>query len=268
MQHTKMSSMAQIYVLHSHYPFQEEEIEILLRCHASITKYKDDEFDSFLNKLAHSSPYTYFFLPDDEMRRRTTMIEKFVLPPHFGPTLKSLVFNEDAKSEEESIEYFIHAISDCCRRGPREVSALMYDCAKSDMSTNIHARDIVMFCYRLFLASKILIAPSVSQEDAMDGLLDHIASHEESDALQDAIDSLSTVADSEGLITKNAFVSWALSTNSIILCPFSSLVNNLIFHGKSPHTVQEGVLVSTNVSDASGVFDPASSFLKTNSIAG
>jgi hypothetical protein len=67
-----MTSLAQIKQWSDRYPFDEGELEILLRCHASITSGKGD--GSFLNLLAHSFPYVFFFLPQDELEIRTSLV--------------------------------------------------------------------------------------------------------------------------------------------------------------------------------------------------
>jgi len=67
-----MTSLAQIKNWTKCFPFDEGELEIILRCHASLSKEK--EGGSFLNTLAHSFPYVFFFLPNDEMEIRTSVV--------------------------------------------------------------------------------------------------------------------------------------------------------------------------------------------------
>ena len=68
-----MSSQTQINKLAERYPFDDEELEQLIRCHAALLDTKNT--DSFLTKMAMSSPYSYYFLPGNEMRRRIELIE-------------------------------------------------------------------------------------------------------------------------------------------------------------------------------------------------
>ncbi len=77
-----MTSLAQIKDWSERYPFDEGELEIILRCFASITsdegkgesETKKGSSSSFLNILAHSFPYVFFFLPQDELEIRTSMV--------------------------------------------------------------------------------------------------------------------------------------------------------------------------------------------------
>jgi hypothetical protein len=70
-----MTSLAQIKQWSDRFPFDEGELEILLRCHASTTAGgKGNEQGSFLNLLAHSFPYVFFFLPQDELEIRTSLV--------------------------------------------------------------------------------------------------------------------------------------------------------------------------------------------------
>ena len=73
-----MTSEAELNKLADRYPFDISEIEQLVRCHSTITDTKNA--DSFLTKIALSSPYSYFFLPGDEMRRRVEIAEDQILP--------------------------------------------------------------------------------------------------------------------------------------------------------------------------------------------
>jgi hypothetical protein len=73
-----MTSLAQIKNWSERFPFDEGELEIILRCHASITSSKDSkdgkDDGSFLNILTHSFPYVFFFLPHDELENRTSLV--------------------------------------------------------------------------------------------------------------------------------------------------------------------------------------------------
>jgi len=71
-----MTSLAQIKQWSDRFPFDEGELEIILRCHASIDSNNKGGKDegSFLNILAHSFPYVFFFLPQDELEIRTSLV--------------------------------------------------------------------------------------------------------------------------------------------------------------------------------------------------
>lgn len=69
---TIMTSLAQIKKWSKQFDFNEGELEIILRCHASLSKKSTS--GTFLNMLAHSFPYVFFFLPQDELEVRTALV--------------------------------------------------------------------------------------------------------------------------------------------------------------------------------------------------
>lgn len=68
-----MTSLAQIKRWSERFDFDEGELEIILRCHASLSS-KKEAGGTFLNILAHSFPYVFFFLPQDELEARTSLV--------------------------------------------------------------------------------------------------------------------------------------------------------------------------------------------------
>ena len=71
--------------LQERYPFTEEELEILVRCH------EDETEQDFLLKFARASPYQFFFLPGDELKDRVNWIEDHILPPGFPNQLHAAI---------------------------------------------------------------------------------------------------------------------------------------------------------------------------------
>ena len=125
---TRLTTLSQIHKLQDRYPFSEEELEILVRCHGHLENSEDD----FLTKLAFSSPYAYFFLPGDEMKDRVTWLEDHILPMGFPSQLRAAISADPfvtyaSEGEDKSLERFIEGIADTGRRGPREALHILYN---------------------------------------------------------------------------------------------------------------------------------------------
>eukprot|EP00978_Attheya_sp_CCMP212_P017655 scaffold47311_cov37-Attheya_sp.AAC.4 len=86
-----MTSLTEIHELEGRYPFSEEEIEILLRCHKALKDDTSGGQDSFVMKLAMCSPYATFFMPGNELRRRVDFLENHVLPSGFSSELRAAI---------------------------------------------------------------------------------------------------------------------------------------------------------------------------------
>jgi len=119
--------MSLVTQLLNRYPFSEDEIEILLRCHESIVHVENSNTNgrSSLNTLAHSSPYSYFFLPCDELKLRIDFLAKEVLPSSFLAKFQDAIFSDAfvdyANEGEQSLEHFIEGVANCGRRGERHM---------------------------------------------------------------------------------------------------------------------------------------------------
>ena len=230
-----MSSLTEINQLVDRYPFSEEEMEILLRCHEDLLA--TDRSGSFLNLLAHCSPYAFFFLPGDEFKTRIDLIESTILPPGFGERLKDAIFSdcfpEIAHSAENNryLEKFLEGIADCGRRGEREALRVLFDCcakieSDDEGEESVVARDIVSLCYRLSVASDVLVRPSIDEK----ALQDHL----DGDAIviEPLTKSLSAFANITEKVTKAEFIEWADEKFPMMAFTALAFVQNLIFHGK------------------------------------
>ena len=233
-----MTSLTEISHLSDRYPFNEKELEILLRCHQDLIA--TDRSGSFLNLLAHCSPYAFFFLPGDEFKTRIDLIEGTILPAGFGARLKEAIFSdcfpEVAHSLENNryLEKFLEGVADCGRRGEREALRVLFDCCAKvegeedeEDSEKVVARDIVALCYRLSVASDVLIRPSIDEQKLRDHLEDDVV------VIEPLAKSLSAFAGGvDNYLTKADFIRWADEKFPMMAFTILAFVQNLIFHGK------------------------------------
>lgn len=155
---TIMSSQAKINKLVERYPFNNEELEQLIRCHAALLDVHNT--DSFLTKIALSSPYSYFFLPGNEMRRRIELVENKILPEGFGSCLRAAMsvdlFVDCANEGQDlTLERFLEGVADCGQRGHKEALRVIWDCCSylGGFEDELKPGLIVDLCYRLAFAA-------------------------------------------------------------------------------------------------------------------
>jgi len=219
---TPTHTLTQIHKLQERYPFSEEELEILCRCHDHIKDSKDN--DDFLMKLAHASPYSYYFLPGDELSNRVRWIEDCCLPAGFSNEFRAAIaadaFVEYAnQGEEKALERFIEGVSDTGRRGTKEALRALYNTAGYEPTPEI----LMDHCVRLAVAADSLLAPSL-EKDMAARLLDNLQPVIESMAR-----SLEAACDGKPLDVK-AFTEWAETKFPMLSSPFSTFVHSLLFH--------------------------------------
>ena len=164
-----MSSQAQINKLAERYPFDEEELEQLIRCHSALLDTKNA--DTFLTKIALSSPYSYFFLPGNEMRRRIELIEDKILPFGFGSCIRAAMsvdlFVDCANEGDLSLERFLEGVADCGQRGHKDALRVIWDCCSylGEFEDKLDPAKIVDLCYRLaFAAGTFLFLVHISDQ--------------------------------------------------------------------------------------------------------
>jgi hypothetical protein len=215
-----------IQKLEERYPFNRAELEILLRCYEHVGGSKEEDKDDFLMKLALASPYSFFFVPGDEMRKRVSWIEDYVLPPGFANELRSAIavdaFVEYAnQGEDRSLERFIEGISDTGRRGPKEALRALFNLVDQPQP-----EELADFCIRIAVASDSLIEPNLNETEVLNRLED----------FQPAVEALSVsltdYCKGEPLTSK-VFVLWAEEYFPLLSAPLSTFVHNLLFHGHS-----------------------------------
>ena len=204
---TKMSSQAQINKLAERYPFDDSELEQLIRCHAALLDMKNT--DSFLTKIGMSSPYSYFFLPGNEMRRRIELIEDKILPVGFGSCLRAAMsvdqFVDCANEGDLSLERFLEGVADCGQRGHADALRVIWDCCTyiGQFEDKLAPSDIVDLCYRLALAAEVVISPD-ADSDAIVARLES----EHDGACSSLEKSLALAGDENGMVTKQQFFDW------------------------------------------------------------
>jgi hypothetical protein len=214
-----------VQTLQERYPFNEQELEILETCHDHLKKGGGDDF---LMKMAMSSPYTYYFLPGDELRNRVTWIEDHILPPGFVNELRAAIsadaFVEYAnQGEDKSLERFLEGVADTGRRGTREALRVLYNLL--DEGEEPQPDELMDVCIRLAVASEAIATPN----------LDKIACLKKLEAFQPAVDafadSLERALGGEPL-TLRAFTDWAEETFPMLSTPLSTFVHRILFHGE------------------------------------
>lgn len=222
-----MTSLAELKRLEERYPFTEEELEILLRAHEA-TKDEANE-DSFLTKLALSSPYAFFFLPDDEMRHRAEFVENTVLPMGFANAFRAAI-TADAfvsyahQGKDISFERFLEGVADSGRRGPKEATRILYEILDEPTPA-----EIIDLAFRLSVAADVLVKP-LFEKKVITNMLDNakIACDPLVNSLQEACESNNNV------LAKAMFVQWDDHNAPLLSSTLSSFTHNLLFHGRPP----------------------------------
>jgi hypothetical protein len=228
-------TLTDIKNLEQRYPFSDLEMEILVRCHEKLreedTATCDDSsrasITSFLMTLANASPYAHYFLPEDESgQNRLAFLENNVLPPGFSNKLRAAIsadaFVEYAhQHQDKSLERFLEGVADTGRRGSKQALSVLYELVGGGESTTA-AFDIMDSCYRLALASEVLVTPSFDKEACL-MKVKHLGP-----IVQEASDLLERHCGQD--FTLAAFVSWAETRFPMLTSPLSAFVHHLLFH--------------------------------------
>jgi hypothetical protein len=247
---TKLITLTQLKRLEDRYPFNEEELEILVRCHERLNDRDDD--DDFLMKLALSSPYSYFFLPGDEMRDRVNWIEDHLLPPGFASEFRAAIsadpFVEYAnQGEDKPLERFLEGVADTGRRGTREALRVMYKLLGDDATSE----GLIDLCVRTAVASEALVTPNLDKKAFLKRLDDSKT------AIQAISESLEEECYGKPLSMK-VFVDWAENSLPMLSTPFSSFVHSLLFHGH-PYPESRMPYAAPRLEQANDIFPSSTS---------
>ena len=218
-----MTSLAELKLLEERYPFNEEELEILLRGHQAVVDTANEE--SFIMKLALGSPYSFFFLPDNEMRNRAEFIENNVLPMGFDSEFRAAVsadafVNYANQGKELPFERFLEGIADAGRRGPKEASIILYDILSEPTP-----EQIIDLSFRLSIAADVFVQPMLNKT-MVDTMLANSTK-----ACEPLVRSLQEACEGKEL-TKDVFCRWADHTAPMISATLSTFAHNLLFHGR------------------------------------
>lgn len=219
-----ITTLTQIHKLEERYPFNEEELEILIRCFDQIDNEKNLQEDFLLN-LALASPFSYYFLPGDELRDRVTWIEDHILPMGFASQFRAAISADPfvtyaSEGVNKSMERFIEGIADTGRRGPREALSVLYELA-GDLPS---AKELIEPCFRLAIACDALTAPSLDKRACIK------QTNNIEIAIKPVVESLSSTCKDQESIPKKGFLDWAEGTLPMLSSPLSTFVHSLIFH--------------------------------------
>jgi hypothetical protein len=241
-----LATLTQIHKLQERYPFQELELEILIRAHDYIQDEKNNEED-FLVLLALASPYAEYFLPGNEMRDRITWIEDHILPSGFPNMLRAAIsadaFVEYAnEGENKSLERLLEGIADTGRRGPKEALGILYELFGDPSAT-----ELIDLCFRLALACDALIEPNLDK-----GLfLERVKCSEK--AIDPIVRSLASGSSIEK-VEKKHFVSWAEKKIPLLSSPLSTFLHHLLFH-RIPYPTSRVPYVRPQIMESSDILE-------------
>ena len=248
-----MSSQAQVKKLAERYPFDDEELEQLIRCHSALLDNKNT--DTFLTKIGMSSPYSYFFLPGNEMRRRIEIVEDKILPQGFGSCLRAAIsvdlFVDCANEGDLSLERFLEGVADTGQRGHMEALRVIWDICSymSEFEDKIQPSRIVDLCYRLAFAAEVLVSPDADDKD----IVTKLESEQEGACLP--LEKSLSIAGEDGLVTKQQFFDWAETMAPQLSATLSTFMHNLLFHGKMKHKLNFVPFELPKLDQRSDIFD-------------
>jgi hypothetical protein len=246
----KLITLTQLKRLEDRYPFNEEELEILVRCHERLNDRDND--DDFLMKLALASPYSYFFLPNDEMRDRVNWIEDHLLPPGFVSEFRAAIsadpFVDYAnQGEDKPLERFLEGVADTGRRGTREALRVLYKLLGDDATSE----GLVDMSIRTAVAREALVTPNLDKKAFLKRL------DEAKPARQAISESLEEECCGKPM-TMKVFVDWAEKSYPMLSTPLSSFVHSLLFHGH-PYPESRMPYAAPRLEQASDIFPSSAS---------
>jgi hypothetical protein len=224
-----LTTLSQIHQLEERYPFSEEELEILIRCHDRIRETDQQIEADFLELLAFSSPYTYFFLPGDEMHQRVAWLEDYILPLGFSNKLRAAV-SADAfvtyanEGQDKNLERFLEGIADTGRRGPREALRVLYEFVGDDQ-IDTAAHELMDLIFRLSVATDAFVIPNLEKAMFL-RRLDTVC--EKIDPLVQSLKDYCLNKKASNL-TRTVFIQWAESNVQLLTAPLSTFIHRLIF---------------------------------------
>lgn len=219
-----ITSLDQIRNLQERYPFREEELEILARCHEHLASHPNEDF---LVTLMKASPYTFYFLPGDELTTRIRWIEDHILPGGFASNLRAALgsdsfVNYANAGVDTNLERFIEGVTDTGRRGPKHATRMLYAIVGEDQD----AKAYVDLAIRLCLAAEALASPNLNSQKCFDKLHDFQGLiYSMSEALRKAQDGVE--------LSLQLFYDWSQRDFPLLAAPLSMFMHYLLFHGES-----------------------------------
>lgn len=230
------------------YPFSEDELQILLRCHEQQQQLQNN--NDFLLALQLASPYQHYFLPGHEETTRVKWLEEHVLPPNFAIALQKSIYENSfveyaSQGHDKELERFLEGIAATGRRGTRDALRTLYVMNGSETKT---AKDLVDMCLRLAVAADVLMEPNLDQDavlhqiEGLDAVVQVMAK-----SLEDATQAMDHNFD------LNTFVNWAQDQFPLLHTPLSTFVHELLFH---EHKYPQGCIqyLAPKLKDSSDIF--------------
>mmetsp|Transcript_13945 Transcript_13945/g.30485 ORF Transcript_13945/g.30485 Transcript_13945/m.30485 type:complete len:514 (+) Transcript_13945:134-1675(+) len=223
------------------YPFDQHELIILIRCQEHIWSNSDHSNKNFLLALAQASPFSHYFLPNqNELRDRVLWLENHILPPGFASAIRYSIavdpFVDYAnQGASKQLERFIEGVADTGRRGTREALGVLLRICPPDKAdegidtvetatstTNTIYKNVLDLVVRLMVADEALVSPTLDRQ----GMLNKVRE------LHPLIEALSRNASEYPFwISHEAtFVRWAETRFPLITSPLSTFVHHLLFH--------------------------------------
>jgi hypothetical protein len=232
----KLTTLTQIHKFEERYPFNEEELEILIRCYDQIQEGRNN--DDFLEKLAFSSPYTYFFLPGDEMHDRVRWLENHILPGGFANKVRAAIsadafVNYANEGQDKNLERFLEGVADTGRRGPKEALRVLYEIVSDGQPAAETAGELLDLVFRLSVASDAFFAPNLDKEKYLKRV-ENVS--EKIDPLVQSLKGFCNEHQSNDSIPRTLFVEWAETNVPLLSAPLSTFIHLLVFRG-SPYPV-------------------------------
>jgi len=222
---THITTLTEIKHLEERYPFNEKELEIIVRAHDQLEE--NHNKDDFLMTLAKALPYAVFFLPEDETKNRVNWIEENILPQGFSSRLMCALtadcFVDYAnQGENKSLERLIEGIADTGRRGSQESLRTIYDIMDDDATP----QTLVDICICMGISAEALIVPILDRDAVLQRLVDAIPC-----ILSMARSLEEYCKEKKSDLNKRLFVDWAEENFPGLASTLSTFVHNLLFHG-------------------------------------
>lgn len=246
-------TLTEIHKLEERYPFNEAELEILVRCHEHVQQASDSNDESFLMILALSSPYSHYFLPNDTQgAERVRFLEDNVLPAGFANELKAAIstdaFVEYAhQHQDKSLERFIEGVADTGRRGSKQALTVLYNLMGGN-ADEVKAYELIDVCYRLAIASEAMTSPNLEREACLQKTVQ----------IDSVVQAMAESLEREGDLTLNTFLAWAERSFPMLSTPLSTFVHHLLFH-EHPYPQARIPFQPPILNQASDVFKDCSS---------
>jgi hypothetical protein len=201
-----MTSLAQIHALGDRYPFSEEELEILCRAHDRLMNVHNTD-GNFILTLALASPYTTYFVPGDEVRRRVSAIQQTsLLPPATSEALCRVLFSDAFvnlanQGQDAYLEKFVEGIASTGRRGSHPALHMLHALGTALIAVTPESESLSKSanCILIDLAIRLAYAAEVLKMPNLESVQEYVDWHMKGldSVVQGLVDSLESFAHSK-----------------------------------------------------------------------